>query len=144
MPPARSCASSGRCCRKTRSAAPISRPRSPKNHAAEIEAILRGVWDNLGRVGAEFANLDRLWDFNVEHPERGRIQVDPSDVERFRTLAEDGKPALIFAAHLANWELPAISAPTYKLDSAVLYRRPNIARHRSNGSPKRAPPSWAN
>ena len=35
---------------------------------------------------------------------------------------------MIFAAHLANWELPAISAPTYKLDSAVLYRRPNIAR----------------
>ena len=39
----------------------------------------------------------------------------------------DGKPALIFAAHLANWELPAICAATYELDSAVLYRRPNIA-----------------
>ena len=100
----------------------------PEKTPAEIEAILSGVWDNLGRVGAEFANLDRLWDFNVEHPERGRIEVDPTDVERFRTLAEDGKPALIFAAHLANWELPAISASTYKLDSAVLYRRPNIAR----------------
>ncbi len=99
----------------------------PEKTAAEIEAILSGVWDNLGRVGAEFANLDRLWDFNAEHPERGRIQVDSRDIERFRVLAEDGKPALIFAAHLANWELPAISAPTYKLDSAVLYRRPNIA-----------------
>ena len=42
-------------------------------------------------------------------------------------LADDGKPALVFAAHLANWELPAICAAAYKLDSAVLYRRPNIA-----------------
>jgi len=32
----------------------------------------------------------------------------------------------VFAAHLANWELPAICAATYNLDSAVLYRRPNI------------------
>ena len=49
------------------------------------------------------------------------------DIERFHKLLDDGKPALIFAAHLANWELPAICATTYKLDSAVLYRRPNIA-----------------
>ena len=42
-------------------------------------------------------------------------------------MRNDGKPALIFAAHLGNWELPAIGAATYKLDSAVLYRRPNIA-----------------
>jgi KDO2-lipid IV(A) lauroyltransferase len=34
---------------------------------------------------------------------------------------------LIFAAHLANWELPAISAAAAGVDSAVLYRRPNIA-----------------
>jgi Kdo2-lipid IVA lauroyltransferase/acyltransferase len=34
---------------------------------------------------------------------------------------------LIFAAHLGNWELPAVCAATYKLDSAVLYRKPNIA-----------------
>ena len=43
------------------------------------------------------------------------------------SLPNDGKPALIFAAHLANWELPAISRGDLRLDSAVLYRRPNIA-----------------
>ena len=46
---------------------------------------------------------------------------------RFKALRDDGKPALIFAAHLANWELPAITAAKYGLDSAVLYRRPNVA-----------------
>jgi KDO2-lipid IV(A) lauroyltransferase len=100
----------------------------PEKSAAEIDAILRGVWDNLGRMGAEFANLDRLWDFDPEHPDRGRITSDPVNIDRFLRLANDGKPALIFTAHLANWELPAISAPANRLDSAVLYRRPNIAR----------------
>ncbi len=100
----------------------------PEKPAAEIEAILRGVWDNLGRMGAEFAHLDRLWDFDPEHQDRhGRIEIAAQDIERFKQLLDDGKPALVFAAHLANWELPAISAATYKLDSAVLYRRPNVA-----------------
>jgi KDO2-lipid IV(A) lauroyltransferase len=100
----------------------------PEKSAAEIDTILRGVWDNLGRVGAEFAQLDRLWDYDAAHPERpSRVEFRPEDTERFDRLAQDGKPALIFAAHLANWELPAICAATHGLDSAVLYRRPNIA-----------------
>ncbi len=99
----------------------------PEKSAAEIERILRASWDNLGRMGAEFANLDRLWDFDVEHPERGRIKSDQANIDRFLRLANDGKPALIFSAHLGNWELPAISAATYGIDSAVLYRKPNIA-----------------
>jgi KDO2-lipid IV(A) lauroyltransferase len=99
----------------------------PEKSAAEIDTILRGVWDNLGRIGAEFAHLDRLLDFDLDHPDRrGRVEAAPEIVERFKRLLYDGKPALIFAAHLANWELPAIGAATYKLDSAVLYRRPNI------------------
>ncbi len=94
----------------------------------EIERILRGAWDNLGRVGVEFAHLDRLWDYFAEHPDRpSRIAIDEASHERFARLRDDGKPALIFAAHLANWELPAVCAATNGLDSAVLYRGPNIA-----------------
>ena len=100
----------------------------PEKSDAEIERILRASWDNLGRMGAEFVNLDRLWHFDREHPERGRVKSSQVNVERFLQLAHDGKPALIFAAHLGNWELPAISAAAYGLDSAVLYRKPNIAR----------------
>ena len=100
----------------------------PEKSAAEIEAILRGAWDNLGRMGAEFAQLDRLWDWDPAVPDRiNRIVITRENIERWMKLANDGKPALIFAAHLANWELPAICAATYELDSAVLYRRPNIA-----------------
>ena len=100
----------------------------PEKSPAEIDAIMRGSWDNIGRMGAEFAHLDRLWDFDPDHPERpSRIDIRDEHVAHFKDLLEDGKPALIFAAHLGNWELPAIAAATYKLDSAVLYRRPNIA-----------------
>jgi KDO2-lipid IV(A) lauroyltransferase len=101
----------------------------PEKSPAEIEKILTGSWDNLGRMGAEFAHLDRLWDFDARHPERqSRFDVPAIATERFVRLAEDGKPALVFAAHLANWELPAVSAASENIDNAVLYRRPNIAR----------------
>jgi KDO2-lipid IV(A) lauroyltransferase len=100
----------------------------PEKSPAEIERILAGVWDNLGRMGAEFAHLDKLWDWDPEYPDREcRISLEQPTIDRFRRLLSDDKPALIFAAHLGNWELPAICAATYKLDSAVLYRRPNIA-----------------
>jgi len=32
----------------------------PEKSPEEIETILAGVWDNLGRVGAEFAHLDHI------------------------------------------------------------------------------------
>jgi KDO2-lipid IV(A) lauroyltransferase len=99
----------------------------PEKSPAEIDRILRGVWDNLGRLGAEFVQLDRIWDWDPAHPNRiKRIVITRDNIDRWMIMANDGKPALVFAAHLANWELPAICAATYKLDSAVLYRRPNI------------------
>ena len=98
----------------------------PEKSAAEIETILRGSWDNLGRMGAEFAHLDRLWDY--QSPEKpGRFDIAPEMLERYRRIAEGGRPTLVFAAHLGNWELPAISAAADGIKSAVLYRGPNIA-----------------
>jgi KDO2-lipid IV(A) lauroyltransferase len=99
----------------------------PQKSAAEIEETLRGVWDNLGRLGAEYAHLDRLWDLDLADPSGSRIEVAPESIERFLRLRDDGKPALVFAAHLANWELPALAAAAYGLDAAILYRTPNIA-----------------
>ena len=99
----------------------------PEKSPEEIEQILMGVWDNLGRVGAEFAHLDRVWDFDEAHPELGRIEVPPRSLELFHQLRLDGKPALIFASHLGNWELPAVAAVAHGLNATILYRRPNSA-----------------
>ncbi|MEH2476764.1 KDO2-lipid IV(A) lauroyltransferase [Nitrobacteraceae bacterium AZCC 2146] len=98
----------------------------PEKSPEEIEKILAGVWDNLGRVGAEFAHLDHIWEHDPARPELSRIEIEPRTHELFAQLRLDGKPALIFASHLGNWELPALAAVEHGLDAAVLYRRPNI------------------
>jgi len=100
----------------------------PEKSAEEIEAILLQVWDNLGRVGVEYAHLDRLWDYDVDHPNPGRIEVAEGSADRLLRLRDDGKPALVFAAHLANWELPALAGPLHSVESAVLYRMPSVGR----------------
>jgi Kdo2-lipid IVA lauroyltransferase/acyltransferase len=96
----------------------------PEKSPAEIEAILRGVWDNLGRVGAEIAHLDHIC--SGDPYKRTYIDYTPENIARFLRVKNDGKPALVFAAHLANWELPAVIAASDGLDSVVLYRRPNL------------------
>ena len=98
----------------------------PEKSPEEIEEILARVWDNLGRIGAEFAHLDHIWDYDAEHPEKpSRIEFSPRTKELFDKIRDDGKPALIFACHLANWELPALAAVAHGLDAAILFRRPN-------------------
>jgi KDO2-lipid IV(A) lauroyltransferase len=96
---------------------------SPEEH----RRIALEAWDNLGRTAAEYVHLDRIWDFDPDRPSPGRIEIAPEVIARFMALREDGKPALFFAAHLANWELPAIAAARHGLPSAVLYRTPNNA-----------------
>ena len=79
-----------------------------------------------GRVAAEFAHIDRLQMFEPDPHDQGDMLYTQEVYERFKRLRDDGKPALIFAAHLANWELPALVASKYRLNTTVLYRRPNI------------------
>src|SRR5258708_25470513 len=107
----------------------------PEKSPAEVEVILAGVWDNLGRVGAEFAHLDHIWDHDPARPEDSRIEIPPRTHDLFAQLRFDGKPALIFAAHLGNWELPALAAAAPPRGAPPLYRRPGLA------PPPRPPPA---
>ncbi len=98
----------------------------PERDSEWIEQTLRGVWENLGRVAGEYVHLGRLWDYEVGRPDtEGRIIVDAAAVRLFEELAADGKPALAFAAHLGNWELPAVAAAAHGMPTAVVYRMPN-------------------
>ena len=100
----------------------------PEKTPAERAAILRGAWDNLGRTAAEYVHMGEIFDFDPEHPNTGRIEIPEDSIARFVQLRDDGKPAIFFAAHLANWELPAVAAKSYGLPSAALYRTPNNPR----------------
>ena len=98
----------------------------PEKSPGEIEKVLTGVWDNLGRLVADFAHLDRLMADAVAPNKPSRLDFSDRSAEIYIKLANDGKPALVFASHFGNWEMPAMCARYTGLDSAALYRGPNI------------------
>jgi KDO2-lipid IV(A) lauroyltransferase len=89
---------------------------SPAQHAA----IAREAWENLGRTACEYVHLGAIWDHDG-----GRVFSDEATKQAFARLAAEGRPVLIFAAHLANWELPAVVAHVMGQRGAILYRTPN-------------------
>jgi Kdo2-lipid IVA lauroyltransferase/acyltransferase len=99
----------------------------PQISDAEIERILAGVWGNLGRVAVEFAHLDEFSMQGFPPLTADVITYAPEMKPRYETMLESPEPTLIFAAHLANWEIPALVGRMVGLKFAVLYRRPNIA-----------------
>jgi KDO2-lipid IV(A) lauroyltransferase len=99
----------------------------PDKPAAEIEQILAGVWDNLGRIAVEFAHLDEFCIADFGRQTRDVVTYTLETKILYDTLAASGHAILGFAAHLANWELPAVVAKTLGTNAGILYRRPNIA-----------------
>ena len=97
----------------------------PEKSEAEIEEIVKGVWENLGRVGGEFVHLPKMWDYDPKNPDpNSRIEFTPRTAELYDQLRDDGKPAIFVSAHFANWELPAVAAFAHGLDTAVVYKAP--------------------
>jgi KDO2-lipid IV(A) lauroyltransferase len=107
----------------------------PELSAPEIERVLRGMWDNLGRVVAEYPHLRRVRVF----PPGGRVET--SGIEHLDRAIAAGRPVIIFGGHLGNWEIAARAAGQYGIDVAQIYRAANnklvdqmIARFRGAGS----------
>ncbi len=98
----------------------------PEKTDAERQAILDGAWESLGRTVVEYVHLDRLIDIDPYHPERGRTEI--SGLDQFLALREDGKPGIIFSAHLANWEALAVVAARFDLPVVALFRMPSNNR----------------
>jgi Kdo2-lipid IVA lauroyltransferase/acyltransferase len=96
----------------------------PEKSIAQRKAIAREAWENLGRTAAEYAHLGQIFDFDADNPDPdGRIEI--IGIEHFVALRDDGRPGIIFSAHLANWELPAIAAARYGLETTAVFRAPN-------------------
>ncbi len=97
----------------------------PKKSDAEIERILAGVWDNLGRVAAEFVHLADMRVVGPDSNDADAIILEPAMLERCRSLIASGA-TLNFACHSANWEMSGVVAKQLGADSAVLYRLQNL------------------
>ena len=108
----------------------------PEKSQAERDAIRMTMWDNLGRVVAEYPHLGKF----SPHGNDPRITYE------FRTKVEPNSfpDGLMFlSAHFANWELMPILAHQLGYEGATMVRPPNnpyvaryIARQRGLLGPK--------
>ena len=98
----------------------------PELQPRERAGIIAGVWQNLGRTVAELPHLEAFVLTN-EEPGSGQIQVVGSEkLTQYLAAGENkGQAALLFGAHLANWEL--MNAVTARLGHPihVVYRAAN-------------------
>jgi hypothetical protein len=54
---------------------------------------LQGVWDNFGRVMAEYAFLDQLYDYDPLKPHKW-IVIDPADIARCHDVRTKAEPVV--------------------------------------------------
>lgn len=91
----------------------------PDLSARQRRTILLDVWDNLGRVVAEYAVLSRLW----RDEQNSRIEICGQD--HIAALIDSKTPAIIFTGHIANWEITALTVAQTTQLPALVYRAPN-------------------
>lgn len=113
----------GRVLPQNRIALANVRAAYPAAGEREVARIVRGAWTNLGRTGAEYAHLATLFDYDPDASVPGRIEV--AGAEHFLALRDDGRAGIVFSAHLGNWELPAICAARFGLETTAIFRPPN-------------------
>jgi KDO2-lipid IV(A) lauroyltransferase len=91
----------------------------PEKSAAEIETIIREVWENLGRVVTEYPHLSRIKAFTPD------AVIEVRGTEHVEAARARGKPLIFFAGHLGNWEVSAIAAKAFGVPLHLIYRPAN-------------------
>tara|TARA_R110001592_G_scaffold16881_14_gene71720 strand:+ start:8566 stop:9444 length:879 start_codon:yes stop_codon:yes gene_type:complete len=99
--------------RKARRNLTFAMPDIDENKQNEI---IIGMWDNLGRVIAEYPHLERISRDHTVIENKGRLA----------SLLESQQPIVFFGGHLANWEVNSTALLTqYDKKIALTYRAPN-------------------
>jgi len=86
---------------------------------ADVRRIVRGMWDNLGRVVAEYPHLGEFKLYEAG----GRVTV-----EGFREIVDARGPKtrfIFFSAHFGNWEIATLAATQAGLNVIEIYRAAN-------------------
>ena len=106
----------------------------PEMTDRERRATLKGVWNNFGRVMAEYATLSRLWEGG-----KGRVEIE--GLHFAQEIVKADTPVIMFSAHIGNWEVSALTIGWAVTRPALVYRAPNnpliedLLRHvRGNGT----------
>jgi KDO2-lipid IV(A) lauroyltransferase len=88
----------------------------PELTAAQQTDVLIGMWDNLGRVIAEYAHIAAIRD-------QGRIELVGG--EHLNAIRDSGRPAIFFSAHYGNWEVMSLVGLQHGLSLVQVYRAAN-------------------
>lgn len=91
----------------------------PEMTPAAIDACVREMWDNLGRLAAEAAHLSGL------HGAAARGRIETIGAEHVDAALKSGRPAIFFTGHLANWEIGALAMKACGAPLHVVYRPAN-------------------
>ncbi len=88
----------------------------PGLNAQRQDEIISAMWDNLGRVFAEYPHLETI----------GRTRVTFENAGIIETLIAANQPFMVISAHSGNWEIAA-AAMLARFDKPLdlTYRAPN-------------------
>jgi Kdo2-lipid IVA lauroyltransferase/acyltransferase len=87
----------------------------PEKSESEIEAVIRAMWDNIGRVAGEFPHLPRI----------AAERVELVGGEYIDLLRDDGRAGIFISGHLGNWEINGAVAAARGLPLHLVYRAAN-------------------
>ncbi len=91
----------------------------PELSPAAVERTVRGMWDNLGRVCAEYPHLRKFRAFaddgRIERDDRGNILGPHAASKRY----------IFFSAHYGNWEIAIRTATQAGFAVTAVYRAAN-------------------
>jgi KDO2-lipid IV(A) lauroyltransferase len=85
----------------------------------DVANTIAEMWDNLGRVAAEYPHLRKI---RVVEP-GGRVETH--GLEHIDRAVATGRRMIIFSGHIANWEIAMLAAVQYGISVAQIYRAAN-------------------
>ena len=85
---------------------------------AEVRAIVRASWDNLGRTAAEYPHLA-----TIMNPATGRVSYRGQ--ERLQPAVAGRAAQICWSGHFANWEVLGCAAAQLAPRSVAIVRDPN-------------------
>ena len=91
----------------------------PELSESDVAHVVARMWDNLGRVAAEYSHLR-----NIRVFEPGGL-VETHGFEHMDRAVAAGRRMIIFSGHIANWEIGMLAAVQYGISVAQIYRAAN-------------------
>lgn len=88
----------------------------PELDDAEIDAVMRHVWDNLGRLLGEWPHLGAWYKAGFN----GRVEIVGR--EHAERIAAAGGPAIVITGHFGNWELAGAVCSMLGMPLKVIFR----------------------